>query len=341
MATTLAALRARLAQADSKNNTKPTQPQTDNVVYPHWNIDVGMTATLRFLPDADQSNDYFWVERNQIKLPFNGVKGESNSRRVEVTVPCMNMYGESCPILAEVSPWYKDKSLREMADKYWKKRSYLFEGFVRSNPIAGDKEPANPIRRFIMKPSIFTVIKASLLDPELENLPTDYVSGLDFNVKKTTKGEYADYATSNWARKETALTEKELAAINAFGLFNLREFLPNKPTAEDQRILMEMFEASVDGKAYDNERWGNFYRPWGVDAPTNAGGSAPRVETYQATQQVQQPVVPQYTAPVVQEDTVAPWEESAPVAAPVVQAPASSDKASELLALIRARQTQK
>lgn len=339
MATTLAALRARLAQADSKNNTQTTQAPTDNVVYPHWNIDVGMTATLRFLPDADQSNDYFWVERNQIKLPFNGVKGESNSRRVEVTVPCMDMYGESCPILAEVRPWYKDESLKEMANKYWKKRSYLFQGFVRTNPIVDDKEPTNPIRRFIMSPSIFTIIKASLLDPELENLPTDYVSGLDFNVKKTVKGDYADYATSNWARKETSLTEKELAAINAFGLFNLREFLPKKPTAEDQRILMEMFEASVDGKAYDNERWGNFYRPWGIDAPTNSGGSAPRAETYQAAQQVVQPVAP-VVAPVVQQET-APWEESAPVAAPVAQSPASSDKASELLALIRARQTQK
>ncbi len=55
------------------------------------------------------------------------------------------------------------------------------------------------------------------MDPEMEELPTDYMRGLDFNVKKTSKGGYADYSTSNWARKESALTEAEMAAIEAHG----------------------------------------------------------------------------------------------------------------------------
>ena len=94
-----------------------------------------------------------------------------------------------------------------MANKYWKKRSYLFQGFVRQNPIGDDKVPSNPIRRFVISPQIFAIIKASIMDPEMEEIPTHYTRGLDFNVKKTSKGGYADYSTSNWARKETALTE--------------------------------------------------------------------------------------------------------------------------------------
>ena len=39
----------------------------------------------------------------------------------------------------------------------------------------------------------------------MENLPTDYVAGTDFRLSKTTKGQYADYSTSKWARKESAL----------------------------------------------------------------------------------------------------------------------------------------
>jgi hypothetical protein len=89
-------------------------------------MEEGTTATIRFLPDKDEKNTFFWVERQIIKLPFNGVKGDPNHKQVVVQVPCVEMYGDNCPILAEVRPWYKDDTLKEMANKYWKKRSYLF-----------------------------------------------------------------------------------------------------------------------------------------------------------------------------------------------------------------------
>jgi hypothetical protein len=57
-----------------------------------------------------------------------------------------------------------------MGRKYWKKKSYLFQGFVRENALPDDKAPDNPIRRFVISPQIFNLIKAALMDPELENL---------------------------------------------------------------------------------------------------------------------------------------------------------------------------
>ena len=243
----------RIAAQENKSQGK-SNTQSDNAVYAHWNMDEGTTAAVRFLPDGDPKNEFFWVEKQIIKLPFNGVKGQSDSKQVIVQVPCMEMYGESCPILAEVRPWYKDESLKEMANKYWKKRSYLFQGFVRQNPLGDDKTPANPIRRFIIGPQIFTLIKSALMDPELENLPTDIMSGLDFRITKTQKGGYADYNTSKWARKESALTEEEQAAIETHGLFDLSTFLPKKPTDVELKVMKEMFEASVDGQAYDPEK---------------------------------------------------------------------------------------
>ncbi len=328
----LAEIRARLAAQENKSQNSGTRTQSDNAIYPHWNISEGSTATVRFLPDADESNEWgFWVERQIIKLPFNGVKGDPNVKQITVQVPCVEMYGENCPVLAEVRPWYKDDTLKDLANKYWKKRSYIFQGFVRANPLGDDQTPANPIRRFIISPQIFTIIKSSLLDPEMENIPTDYVSGLDFNIKKTSKGGYADYSTSNWARKESSLTEAELAAIDAHGLYNLKDFLPKKPSEAELRIIKEMFEASVDGRPYDNDKWGAYYRPYGLEAPagaTQAEQSAPATPTPEA-------------APVASTNDV-PWEEDAPAAAaqPVVvpEGSTSSDKAQDILAMIRARQ---
>ena len=328
----LADIRARIAAQDNKTNNKGSNTQSDNSIYPHWNIDEGTTATVRFLPDANSSNTFFWVERQLIKLPFNGVKGDPNIKQTIVQVPCIEMYGtgETCPILAEVRPWYKDETLKEMANKYWKKRSYIFQGFVRQNPLGDDKVPANPIRRFVISSQIFNVIKSSLMDPEMEELPTDYLHGVDFNIKKTSKGGYADYSTSNWARKESPLNESEQAAIEAHGLFNLTDFLPKKPNEAELRIIKEMFEASVDGQPFDNERWGSYYRPWGLEAP--AGATA---DKQTATTETRAPA----TAPVA--ETSAPWEDEPATTTAPVNVPASgtsSDKAQDILAMIRARQ---
>ena len=318
----LADIRARIAAQENKS--QGTRTQSDNAIYPHWNMEEGTTATIRFLPDADNSNTFFWVERQIIKLPFNGVVGDPAHKQVVVQVPCVEMYGDNCPILAEVRPWYKDDTLKEMANKYWKKRSYIFQGFVRQNPIGNDVTPANPIRRFVISPQIFTIIKSSLMDPEMENIPTDFVNGIDFNVKKTSKGGYADYSTSNWARKETPLTEAELAAIEAHGLFNLKDFLPKKPSESELRVIKEMFEASVDGKPYDANKWGAYYRPYGVEAPAGA-----RAEETEAVV-----TAPAKSAPVV-EDDAEPSQTSSPV---VVPKSTNSDKAQDILAMIRARQ---
>jgi len=322
----LADIRARLAAQENKASGN-NYPQSDGAIYPHWKMDEGASASLRFLPDADANNSFFWVERQIIKLPFNGVKGDPNVRQITVQVPCVEMFGENCPVLAEVRPWYKDETLKEMANKYWKKRSYIFQGFVRQNPIGDDATPANPIRRFVISPQIFQIIKSSLMDPEIEELPTDLMRGLDFNVRKTQKGGYADYGTSSWARKESALTEVEQAAIEAHGLFNLADFLPKKPSEAELRVIKEMFEASVDGRPYDNDKWGAYYRPYGLEAPAGSNNNDDDSES---------------STPAPQPAQAAPQVTAAPQPAPVAEeAPASgpsSDKAQDILAMIRARQ---
>jgi hypothetical protein len=281
------------------------------------------------LPDANTKNTFFWQERAMIRLPFNGIKGEADSKQVYVQVPCMEMWQETCPVLTEVRTWFKDKALEDMGRKYWKKRSYIFQGFVRENPLGDDKTPENPIRRFIIGPQIFAVIKSALMDPELEELPTDLQRGLDFRITKTSKGGYADYNTSKWARKETALTEAEQAAVDKHGLFDLSTFLPKKPSEAEVKVIKEMFEASVDGQSYDTERWGQYFRPAGVSAP---GGSGAAHVDEDAPAPAAKPAP---AASSFDDEEDAPATASAPVAAkPTTQ------KAEDILAMIRSRQKQ-
>jgi hypothetical protein len=334
MATSLAEIRAKLQAQETRS--QGGQSQGDNAIYAHWNIPEGSSAKIRFLPDANTKNDFFWVERLMIRLPFAGIKGQSDSKPVVVQVPCVEMYGDACPILAEVRTWFKDPGLEEMGRKYWKKKSYLFQGFVRENPLADDKTPENPIRRFVISPQIFNLIKAALMDPELESMPTDYTAGLDFTVTKTSKGGYADYSTSKWSRKETALTAQEQAAIDTHGLYNLSDFLPKRPGEVELKVIKEMFEASVDGQAYDPDRWSQYFKPSGF---TGGKSNDDAVETAAPA-----PVAKAAPAP---DESSSPFvgdnEDDAPVATAPVQAPAakpSSQKAEDILAMIRNRSKQ-
>ena len=340
---TLAEIRAKLKEQEA-NTGGNRNSGGDNAIYAFWNIKEGESATLRFLPDGDDTNTFFWKERLMIKLPFNGIKGETDSRPVQVQIPCMEMYGETCDVLNEVRAWFKDPSLEDMGRKYWKKRSYIFQGFVTDNPLSDDAKPENPIRRFIIGPQIFQIIKAALMDPDMEELPTDYTAGVDFRLNKTSKGGYADYSTSNWARRDRPLGDNEMAAVNTHGLFNFSDFLPKKPDAVAVKVMKEMFEASIDGEAYDPERWSNYFRPAGMQARTGdptKTASPNATATSQSAPVAPTPVAPVVEAPVV-EAPVAPVVE-APVA-PVVEAPAApaaeGGDAANILAMIRSRQNQ-
>lgn len=275
---TLAEIRKKLL--DQENRSKNTGGYADTTLFPFWNAAEGTTTTLRYLPDADSTNVYFWRERQMIKIPFSGIKGGDEHKRVTVTVPCNEMWnGEKCPIHDEIRPWFKDAAMEDLAKTYWKKRSYVFQGFVVDAPFKEENTPENPIRRFLINTEVFNIIKAALMDPEFQEMPTDYEAGTDFKIAKTTKGQYASYATSAWARRERSLNETERAALDSFGLFDLNDFLPKKPGEKELQAIFDMFEASVDGQLYDPERFGEFYKPAGFgndnSNSTNDAGDAP------------------------------------------------------------------
>ena len=114
--------------------------------------------------------------------------------------------------------------------------------------------------------------------------------------------------------------------INEVGLFNLSDFLPKQPTEADLKVIKEMFEASVDGQPYDPDRWAAYYKPYGLDVPEGATKAA---ETAPA------PAVASAPAAEPEDDEV-----PAPTAPVAASAAPSSQRAEDILAMIRNRQKQ-
>lgn len=343
MALTLKEIQARLLEQEAKKNrNKDGGGYTggDNAVYPFWDNPTGSTAIIRFLPDGDETNDFFWLERLIIKLPFPGVKGSTDSKPVTVQVPCNDMWAPgSCPITNEIRPWWKDAALEAMARKYYRKKSYLFQGFVTENPHPKDTTPTNPIRRFIINPSIYDSIKTILMDRDLEHSPTDFTNGRDYYLTKTTQGKYSAYTTSKWAMKERALSEDEASAIATHGLWNLRSFLPKKPDDQHLAVIMELFKASVDEELYDPDRWGQFYKPYGVKVEgDDTEGSATKTVVPVSKPATEQATTASAILNKLSTSTSAPSER---VVETQVSSGTKPQTPEEIIAAIRARQAKK
>lgn len=329
---TLAEIRAKLLEQEQNKGGKNFGG--DNAIYPHWNTPENETSVIRFLPDGNPNNDFFWVERQMINLSFSGVKGGNETQPVTIKVPCVEMWsGMKCPIHEEIRPWFKDPSMEDLARNYWKKRSYLYQGLVVNSAFTEEEAPENPIRRFVISTQIHGIIKNALMDPDFgDHMPTDYDQGVDFRITKTKKGQYADYTTSSWARKERSLNQEERDAIAEHGLFDLKDFMPKQPSDEELKIIFEMFEASVDGELYDPERFADYYRPYGMEAP-NSGSSdrsaRAKASTPAASESVSKPSFDE------DEDNNDDGAATAPVETPKESSGAKDAK--DILAAIRAR----
>jgi len=116
-------------------------------------------------------------------------------------------------------------------------------------------------------------------------------------------------------------------------LFDLSTFLPKKPTEAEVKVIKEMFEASVDGQSYDTERWGQYFRPAGVSAPGGSSGAAHVDEDAPAP--AAKPAPAAVSSFDDEDDALAPTTASAPV-----EAKPTTQKAEDILAMIRARQKQ-
>ena len=91
--------------------------------------------------------------------------------------------------------------------------------------------------------------------------------------------------------------------------------------------MKEMFEASVDGEAYDMERWGQYFKPAGMGQATGDPNKATTRSAAPADEDADDTPAPVAAAP-------APVKQEAPASTE------SASRAQDILAMIRNRQKQ-
>lgn len=218
---------------------KTTATETDNswkLFFPFWKMPDDSTAIVRFLPDLDEDNSFgFLVEKLTHKLVVNGQKKD---------VPCLEMFGEDCPVCALSRKHYAEKN-DELGKKYYRKKSYIGQVIVVESPIDHDTEQL--VKLIDFGPAVFKQIQAAFQSGDLENPPYEFKGGYNFRIKKTKNGQYASYSTSSFAPKLSDLDDDLIEQLN---LFNLADFRGKKP---DVAAVEAMLLADQTGDALSEQ----------------------------------------------------------------------------------------
>ena len=81
--------------------------------------------------------------------------------------------------------WFKDTTMEDMGLQVLEKRSTFSQGFVTASDMQEDSVPEN-LTTICYSVQIYKII-SPLMDPNLQEIPTDYEAGTDFVIRKSTQ----------------------------------------------------------------------------------------------------------------------------------------------------------
>jgi hypothetical protein len=231
----------KLSMAELRANFKKPESTGgfNNNYYPFYNIEFDAKAVVRFLPDKNTDNPLgFLVEKLSHTFEIGGEKK---------SITCLKQYGKEkdCPFCKESARLYKLDNKVE-GKKFYRNKQHIGQVLVIEDPLTykEDQTPAQgTVKLLNVGFTLYKIIDDAFNDNDLDEVPWDFEAGTNFQIKKTKKGEFANYESSKFVKHPSALTEDELAIVSE-KLVDLSTLIPAEPTTEQ---VNELYNAVING----------------------------------------------------------------------------------------------
>jgi hypothetical protein len=302
-----------------KQKTNGTGNGRRGDMYPFWNMEIGESATIRFLPDKNLENPFqFFVEKMEHTLSIDG----KNER-----ITCLQTFGEKCPICKLSVDFYKAEGKgSENGKYYYRKKSALTKVLVVKDPLPPDEETGEKSEGKVMTTQLnWQLIQKILTEVSDEDFPSDddfwdFENGINYNIKKSAQGNFGVFnVDSGFARRPSAI---DPAIVESIELIDLQTLLPQNPGYE---VVKRKLDSHLNGSSGEEGE--------GEGEEDDTPPSAPV------------PVKPKTAPkPIAHDgDDDIPFEGSKPVSKPIPPAPVASDDGdvNDILAQIRNRKNAK
>lgn len=284
MALSIAELRAKIAQQQSQEKSTTNYSSS---IFSFSDLKPGDQIRIRFIEDNDSNNDLFWRTRCIRTLSFPSVRlanGSIVDNKCYVDVPAFNrkpgedkkhendwclpneyVYNSKDDVInTRIKPlWDGTPEGTNLYNKFGRNVRRIFQGFIRSEGYE------TKLYRFVINPDLFNIIYSFMDDEEFEATPCDPINGREFLLKVSEKvasingmtKAVKDYSTSKWSSRVSPLTDEEKAWLETNTSYDLKNFIPSKPSIEQEKVMLEMFEASYNSEPYDVVKWGKIFKP--------------------------------------------------------------------------------
>lgn len=241
----LAALRAQIKK-DKERTSDGGHRTGRGDFFPFWEMGMNEKATVRILPDKDDENPLVYhVNKLEHRLAING-KNE--------TIPCLQMYGEKCPICDLSRKFYKEEGKGSVNGKYYyRKKTSMVRVLVLEDPLPADEETGETLVGRVVNTQfsyqLMEKINEEISSPDMDTLPFDLNEGYDFVIKKTPQGEYGTYIVgSGFARRASAVPEKYRELVED-SIIDLATLLPENPGYE---VVKRKLDEHLNGTDNDD-----------------------------------------------------------------------------------------
>ena len=226
------ALRARF-KSNTRTQTRSNTP-SDSRYYPFFLAEVGSESIVRFLPDKNEENQWFFLERDLHSIPVNGEIKK---------IPCLKMYGHTCPICESSRLFYKKEGKTSATGKQlYRKRDWLAQVYIKKDAL-----PINPeanenfegkVKAVVVTSQVYEAVDISLED--VDEPPHQYKGGSDFIIRPTQDGNYRSYVRSRFVKSPSDLDDDIIDYIEA-NIVDLRTLLPAEPNIDDVNGYLNSF----------------------------------------------------------------------------------------------------
>jgi hypothetical protein len=215
-------------------------------------------AVVRMLPVLNSKTAMPFLEKDHHKISIDG-KDE--------TIPCLNMYGETCPICELSKKYYamarqeekkdeeKAAALKAKGKYYYRSRSYLASAYIKKDPLPKNPETGENYEGKVkviqfgnqLYKKFDTSLETLATTNELDDVPWSLTNGLDFNIVKKMGSQWAEWdLASDFARRSSSLPDEFIAT---FEKVDLRKYLPVNPGAEK---VQRMLDAHMNDTSYSD-----------------------------------------------------------------------------------------
>jgi hypothetical protein len=211
--------------------------------YPFWKMATDETATVRFIPDANEDNPLRFLT----KRLFHNMK--VNGQWIRYTCPKQHDIAAECPSCKLSAEFY------EADDKVMGRRFYRQADWVGRILVVKDPKFSNDVTEefegkvvdISIGKQVFNAINQALASGELEDWPSDFKNGLNFNIKKVTQGAGSDDAQNNYSYSSFARKVTEIEPLELVDLATLS--FQAKTKEEIESMVQIVLAASTGGRA--------------------------------------------------------------------------------------------